>query len=225
MVISYFAAAKQHVGDRKKFNLLNFIKELRVSFLALLMPVIILGGIIFGVVTPTEAAVLATIYALIIGFFFYRELKLKFIPKLLLESAKTSAIVMFMIAGAYLYGWIITNDQVPQKIIEMITAFTTNRYMVLVMFVAVYFITGMFIDVGASIILLVPVLYPVVQVFGVDPLLFGVITVMSLALGLITPPVGACLFISCEIANVPLLRGANQRFLSLSVSSLYWHLF
>ncbi len=210
MVISYFAAAKQHVGDRKKFNLLNFIKELRVSFLALLMPVIILGGIIFGVVTPTEAAVLATIYALIIGFFFYRELKLKFIPKLLLESAKTSAIVMFMIAGAYLYGWIITNDQVPQKIIEMITAFTTNRYMVLVMFVAVYFITGMFIDVGASIILLVPVLYPVVQVFGVDPLLFGVITVMSLALGLITPPVGACLFISCEIANVPLLRGAKS---------------
>ena len=210
MVISYFAAAKQHVGDRKKFNLLNFIKELRVSFLALLMPVIILGGIIFGVVTPTEAAVLATIYALIIGFFFYRELKLKFIPKLLLESAKTSAIVMFMIAGAYLYGWIITNDQIPQKIIEMITAFTTNRYMVLVMFVAVYFITGMFIDVGASIILLVPVLYPVVQVFGVDPLLFGVITVMSLALGLITPPVGACLFISCEIANVPLLRGAKS---------------
>jgi len=209
MIISYYASRKHNYGTMKKFCIKQFFSSLKVSALALLMPVIILGGIILGVVTPTEAAVLATTYALIIGLFAYKELKLKQIPALLLDSAKTAAIVMFMIAGAYLYGWIITNDQVPQNLVALILNFTSQKTVVLLLFIFIYFITGMFIDVGASIILLVPVLFPVIQAFHIDPLLFGVVTVMSLALGLITPPVGACLFISCEIAKVPLFQGAK----------------
>ncbi len=208
MLISYVYAKKYNFGQVKHFSLRNFFADLKGSVLALLMPVIILGGIILGVVTPTEAAVLATIYALFIGFFAYGELSIKRMPGLLLESAKTAATVMFMIAGAYLYGWIITSDQIPQKVVALVTNFSSNPSVVLWIFVLIYFVTGMFIDLGASIILLVPVLFPVIQILGIDPLLFGVVTVMALAIGLVTPPVGACLFISCEIAGIPLAKGA-----------------
>lgn len=210
MIISYVAAKKNNYGVVKKFSLKDFFVQFRTSILALLMPLIILGGIMTGVVTPTEAAVLATVYALLIGFLAYRELTIKKLPSLLLESAKTTATVMFMIAGAYLYGWIITNDQIPQKVVNLVLSISSNQIIVLLLFVLIYYITGMFIDLGASIILLVPVLFPVTQALGIDPLLFGVITVMALAIGLITPPVGACLFISCEIAKVPLIKGAKS---------------
>ena len=210
MVISYFHAKKYNEGQVKRFSFKGFFLSFKESILALLMPVIILGGIIIGVVTPTEAAVLATIYALLIGFFAYKELSLKVMPLLLLESAKTAATVMFMIAGAYLYGWIITSDQIPQKVVSLILSLTSSPSVVLFIFVTIYYITGMFIDLGASIILLVPVLFPVTQALGIDPLLFGVVTVMALAVGLVTPPVGACLFISCEIADVSLMSGAKS---------------
>ncbi len=173
------------------------------------MPIIILGGIILGIVTPTEAAIVATIYAFIIGFFVYKELNLKMMPKLLLDSAKTTATVMFMIAGAYLYGWVITNDQIPQKLVIFVTSITTNPQIILLFLVFVYFITGMFMDLGASIILLCPIFFPLIQALGIDPMFFGIITVISLAIGLVTPPVGACLFVASKIGNVPILRGAK----------------
>lgn len=130
-------------------------------------------------------------------------------PKLLLDSAKTTATVMFMIAGAYLYGWVITNDQIPQKLVIFVTSITTNPQIILLFLVFVYFITGMFMDLGASIILLCPIFFPLIQALGIDPMFFGIITVISLAIGLVTPPVGACLFVASKIGNVPILRGAK----------------
>ena len=147
----------------------------------------ILGGIVFGIVTPSEAALLAIVYALIVGFLCYKELSLRQLPALLLDAAKSTAIVMFMICGAYPYGWIITNDKLPERVLSIITGISTNPTIVLLMFVLIFLIAGMFIDLGAGIILLVPVLFPIVQTLGIDPIVFGTITVISLAIGLVTP--------------------------------------
>lgn len=209
MIISYFIAKKNNYGTVTKFSFKNFLKSFSNSYLALLMPLIILGGIIFGIVTPTEAAIVATIYAFIIGFFVYKELNLEMMPKLLLESAKTTATVMFMIAGAYLYGWVITNDQVPQKLVVFATSITTNPQIILLFLVFIYLVTGLFMDLGASIILLCPIFFPLIQALGIDPMFFGIITVISLAIGLVTPPVGACLFVASKIGRVPILKGAK----------------
>ncbi len=208
--ISYFICKKHNYGKMKKFSVVELYKSFFGGFFALLMPVIILGGIMAGVVTPTEAAVLATVYATVIGFFVYKQLSLKKMPALLLESAKTTATVMFMIAGAYLYGWIITNDQLPQKVCELVTSISSSQHVVLFMCVVVFFIVGMFIDLSAGIILMVPVLFPLTKAMGIDPIVFGVVTVISLAIGLITPPVGVCLFIASEISQAPLLKVAKK---------------
>lgn len=210
MMISYYVSKKNNFGTLKKFSIRELGISFRSGFFALLMPVIILGGIMTGVVTPTEASVIAIVYALVVGFFVYKQLNWKKVPKLLFASAKTTATVMFLIAGAYLYGWIITNDQIPQKVVELVTSISTAPTTILFMCVAVYLVVGMFIDMGAGIILMVPVLYPLTTAVGIDPLLFGVVTVISLAIGLITPPVGACLFIACKLSDAHLMKVAKS---------------
>ncbi|HRY80501.1 MAG TPA: TRAP transporter large permease, partial [Spirochaetia bacterium] len=210
MVISYFICAKRGMGSPKRFSIRDFLGSLRRGILALFMPVIILGGIIFGIVTPTEAAVLAIVYALFVSMVVYRELKPRDLPKLIYESGITTAIVMFMIAGAFLYSWIITNDQIPQKLAALIGMLTQDKNVVLLLFVVVYLVAGMFIDLGAAMILLVPVLYPVTRMMGIDPILFGIVTVIALAIGLVTPPVGACLFIASEIGGISILKTARS---------------
>jgi C4-dicarboxylate transporter DctM subunit len=209
MIICYFISKKNGYGMKRRFDIIDFGKSFGKGFFALFTPVIIVGGIITGIVTPTEAAILGAIYAFVVGVFVYKELAIAKIPKILWESAVTTAVVMFLVAGAFLYGWIITNDQIPQKVVALVTAITTNPTLVLLMFVGVYLIAGMFIDLGAAIILLVPVLYPATQSLGIDPLLFGIVTVVSLAIGLVTPPVGACLFISCEISKTAIMDTAK----------------
>ncbi len=209
MGISYYKAKKYNYGTVQKFSLIGLLKAFKESFAALLTPVIILGGIMLGVVTPTEAAIIATIYSLIVGIFVYKELTLKKIPQIIIESAKTTATVMFMIAGAYLFGWVITNAQLPQKIIVLVTSLTNSKQIITILLIVVYLICGMFLDLSAGIILLCPIFLPLVQTVGIDPLFFGVVTVISLGIGLITPPVGACLFIACKIGNIPLEKGAK----------------
>ncbi|NCC12129.1 MAG: TRAP transporter large permease [Spirochaetia bacterium] len=209
MGISYYKAKKHHYGTKHPFSLKNILLSFKDSFFAILTPVIILGGILLGVVTPTEAAVTATIYALIVGFFVYKELKLKMLPQIILESAKTTATVMFMIAGAYLFGWVITNAQLPQKIVLLVTSITESKVIITLLLILVYFACGLFLDLSAGIILLCPIFLPLVETVGIDPLFFGIITVIALGIGLVTPPVGACLFIGCKIGGISLERGAK----------------
>lgn len=209
MAISFYKAKKYNYGTVQKFSLIGLLKALKESFAALLTPIIILGGIMLGVVTPTEAAIIATIYSLLIGFFVYKELTLSQLPEIIIESAKTTATVMFMIAGAYLFGWVVTNAQLPQKIIVLVTGLTNSKYIITILLILVYLICGMFLDLSAGIILLCPIFLPLVQTVGIDPLFFGVVTVIALGIGLITPPVGACLFIACKIGKIPLEKGAK----------------
>lgn len=209
MAISYAIAKKHGYGLPHPFSLRRLLSDLRDGIWALFMPVIILGGIVFGIVTPTEASVLATLYALAIGLIVYKDLSLKDLPRILKDSALTTAVVMFMIVGASLYGLIITKEQIPQKLVHLITGVSNDPRVVLMLFAALYFVAGLFLDLGAAIILIVPVLYPTAMMIGIDPILLGIVTVVCLAAGLVTPPVGACLFIACEIGDVSVAEGAK----------------
>jgi len=206
MAISYYICKRDDIGRPKKFSLKVLVQKTREGFWALMTPVIILGGIVFGVVTPTEAAALGVLYALFVGFFILRELKVSMLPGIIMDSMITTTVVMFMVVGAFLYSWIITVDQVPQMVARFVMGISTDPTVVLLMFVVVFIIAGMFIDLGANIVLLIPVLFPVSKELGIDPVHLGVITVVTLAIGLVTPPVGACLFVSCDISKTPIME-------------------
>lgn len=205
MIISYFICRKQGVGAPKRFSFGELLRKTREGIWALLAPVVILGGIIGGVFTPTEAAAVGVLYALFVGLVIHKELKIRDMPQIILESAGTTAIVMLMVVGAFLYSWIITVDQVPQMVARFILSISREPIIVMFMFVALFIIAGMFIDLGANIVLLIPVLFPVTQQLGIDPVFFGVLTVVALSVGLVTPPVGASLFITCDISKTPLM--------------------
>jgi C4-dicarboxylate transporter DctM subunit len=182
---------------------------LRGSLVALTLPVVIIGSIRLGIATPTEASVVAVIYAALVGRFWYGALPFRALRPLVLEAASTTGVVMLMIAAASLYGLILTRAQVPQAAAAAIGAMTQDPTLVLLMLLVVYLVAGTILDLGANIIILVPVLFPTVTALGIDPVQFGIVTVMGLALGLVTPPVGACLFVASAIARVPMLATAR----------------
>ncbi len=204
MLVSWALAVREGMGATPGLGLAGVAGAIRRSAVALVMPFVIVGSIRYGIATPTEAAVIAVIYALLAGMFWYRTIRLRDLPALILESGITTGVVMLMIATASLYGLILTRGQVNTAAVEAIVSVTRDPYLVLLLMLVVYLIAGCFLDLGANIIILVPVLYPVTQALGIDPVAFGVITVVALAIGLVTPPVGACLFIACGIARVPL---------------------
>lgn len=174
------------------------------ALLALLMPVIILGGIYGGFFTPTEAAVIAVLYALIVGVFVYREVKWKQLVEIFSKSAITTSIIMIIISAAGMFGWILTREQVPQKIAAAFTAFSDNPIIFLALINLLLIFVGMFFETSASIIILAPLLTPIAVQLGIDPVHFGMIMIVNLAMGMVTPPVGVNLFIACQIAGIKL---------------------
>lgn len=173
---------------------------------ALLMPVIILGGIYGGVFTPTEAAAVAVFYALIVGVLIYREIKFKDLMRVLRKSAISSTVIMFIIANAGLFAFLITRAGVPDAIGHWLEAHLQSPMFFLLGVNGALFIIGMFIETSAAIIVLAPILTPVAMHFGVDPVHFGTIMVVNLALGMITPPFGVNLFAACQVARIALDR-------------------
>ena len=173
---------------------------------ALMMPVVVLGGIYGGVFTPTEAAAVAVLYSLIIGAFVYREIKLKDLFAILRKSVLSSAVIMFIIANAGLFAFLITRAGVPGAIGQWLQeVLQSPAYFLLGVNVAL-FIIGMFIETGAAIIVLAPILVPVAVHFGIDPVHFGTVVVVNLALGMVTPPFGVNLFAACTVARISLDR-------------------
>jgi C4-dicarboxylate transporter DctM subunit len=175
----------------------------RATF-ALLMPVIILGGIYGGVFTPTEASVAAVFYALIVGLGIYREVRLKDLLPVLKKSVISSATIMFIIANAGVFAWLIDRAGVPEQIGLWLRATLESPELFLLGVNAALFVIGMFIETSASIIVLAPILVPVAIHFGIDPVHFGMIMVVNLALGMITPPFGVNLFAACTVAKISL---------------------
>lgn len=192
----------QHDGDGR----LGFwIATWRATW-ALLMPVIVLGGIYGGVFTPTEAAAVAVLYALVVGMLVYREIGLRDLALVLRKSVISSAVIMFIIANAGLFAFLITRAGVPDAIGQWLAANLQSPHWFLLGVNAALFIIGMFIETSAAIIVLGPILAPVAAHFGVDPVHFGLIMVVNLALGMITPPFGVNLFAVCTVAQISLDR-------------------
>jgi tripartite ATP-independent transporter DctM subunit len=201
-VIVYARIKGYGKGDRE--GRMGVLAATRHAFLALLMPVIILGGIYGGVFTPTEASVVAVFYALVVGVGAYRETKIADLPRVLRKSVISSAVIMFIIANAGLFSYLITRAGVPEKIGAFLVGWLQSPALFLMGVNAALFVIGMFIETSASIIVLAPILAPVAQHFGIDPVHFGIVMVVNLALGMITPPFGVNLFAACTVARISL---------------------
>ena len=213
-------------GERPSFK--EAVKAVADAVLVLIMPIIILGGILSGVFTPTESACIAVFYALIIGFFVYRNLRVRDLPGILIETGATSSLVMLVIGMASIFSWILASEQVPQMVTESILSLTGNKILILLLVNVILLVIGTFMETTASLIILTPVLLPLMTRIGVDPLHFGVIIVLNLVIGLTTPPVGVCLFIACSIGRnrIEDLSRAIIPFLLASIAVLvvctYW---
>jgi tripartite ATP-independent transporter DctM subunit len=192
----------KHDGDGR----LPFLRATKAAFWALLMPVIILGGIYGGVFTPTEASAVAVVYALVVGMLIYREIGVRDLLPVLQKSVVSSAVIMFIIATAGLFAFLITRAGVPTEIGNYLKATLTSPLWFLLGVNVALFLIGMFIETSAAIIVLAPILAPVAAYFGIDPVHFGIIMVVNLALGMITPPFGVNLFAACAVARISLDR-------------------
>ena len=219
MIVSYIVARRKNYGTYRPFSL----RELRDSFfgaiIPLLMPVIILGGILSGVFTPTEAASMAVAYALFIGFFVLRTMKLKDLPGILYRSMLVTATILMVMGCANIFSWVIGTEMIPQKITQALISVSTNPQVLLLLINVLLLIVGCLMEGIAAIVLLVPILVPVAMHAGIHPLHFGLVVVLNMMIGLITPPVGLCLFVSCSLAKVELLKLArvNMPFLIIEI--------
>ncbi len=202
LVLSYFICRKHGWGGEGSFSWKNIGKSFIGSFWALLMPVIILGGIYGGIFTPTEAAAVASIYALFVGFFIYRELKIKDLPKIVAQAIYGTVVIMFIVAAAKVFGYAITSAQIPHKLGMWITTVAPNKYVFLIFVNIILLMLGTLVNPSAAVVILTPILYPVAMEFGIDPVFFGVLMICNLAIGNITPPVGLDLFVVSAVTKL-----------------------
>ena len=180
---------------------------------------IILYGIVGGIFTPTEASIVASLYAFIVGLFVYRDLIVKEIPKILVDTMVTTASLMLLVGFSNLFGWILISEQIPQLIAKSLLDITTNKYLILLIINFLLLFVGTFMETIAALVILFPVLLKVAMVVGIDPIQFAVIAVLNLMIGLTTPPVGVCLFITSSIGKVSLgnVSKAILPFLAVSI--------
>ncbi|MEQ6390662.1 TRAP transporter large permease [Bacillaceae bacterium S4-13-58] len=189
-------------GTDEKTSLGNIFRTFWDAKWALLIPVIILGGIYGGFFTPTEAAVIAVVYGIIAGMFFYKELKFKDLPKLLSDSMLTTATIMIIVGSATAFGRLLTIEQIPNQVAQGMLNISENKYVIILLISALLLLVGCFMDTLAAIIILTPILLPIVINIGYDPIHFGIIMVVNLAIGFITPPLGVNLFVASGISGL-----------------------
>jgi tripartite ATP-independent transporter DctM subunit len=204
MLFIYFIARKRHYPVDPRSNLRETAKRFGQSWLALLTPIIIMGGIMTGVFSPTEAGVIASFYTLVVALFVYREFQLKNIPRLLTRVGKETAIILIITAAATIFGWLLSVLQVPRQVANLLGS-TINRPILLLLLInLIYLVVGCFINTIPAIAMTVPVFLPIVQMAGVDPIHFGVVVVLNLCIGMITPPVGSVLFVTARVGQISL---------------------
>ena len=187
--------------SEERFSLLRILWAFKSSFLAILMPGIILGGILFGIVTPTEAAAIAVFYALFISIVVYRALKFSDIVVMLIRTARITGIVFLIIASASILSWWMTFMQIPQKIAEFFLMLSSNPNVIILLILLLLLAVGMFMDINAALIILAPVLGPLTTSIGMNPVHAGIMIVLALNISLMTPPVGACLFVMSSVTG------------------------
>ena len=201
-MVAHFLCKKQGFEPSKKATRQEKIQAFKDAILAILMPVIILGGIYSGVFTPTEAAVIAVFYGLIVGVFVYKEIKLSDIPRILTDSAITMSTVLLIMSASTIFGWILTKLQIPQAVAKGFLGISASKYIFLLLVNVLLLFIGMFCEAGAAMVILAPLLAPVAQTLGIDLVHFGIIMMANLAIGMMTPPVGVNLYVVCDTAKV-----------------------
>ena len=204
MFVAWLIASRRGYRGERRYSWPERGAAFLDAFWALLMPAIILGGIYGGVFTPTEAAVVAVVYGLFVGLFIYRELRVAQLKSIFVNTAVGTAIILFIIGTSSAFSWVITSRRVPQMVAEGMLTLSSSPVVILLLINLLLLFIGTFMETVASIIILVPVLMPVLQTIGVDPLHFGIVIVVNLAIGMVTPPLGVCLFVSCGIAKISL---------------------
>ena len=197
-------------------------KATKAASLSLLMPVIILGGIYGGLFTATEAAVVAVAYAFIVGTFIYKEIRIRDLPRIFWDSATTSAIVLLIVGFAAVFAYALSLYQAPQKVAALLLGVSDNPYVFLLVVNIALLIIGLFMETFAAILILAPVLAPVAVSLGIDPVHFGLVVIVNLAVGMVTPPVGVNLFLICGIANISMEK--LMRPLSIFLAVLFVNL-
>lgn len=193
---------KGYGGSNKKYSVIRIWKSFKNAALVILMPVIILGGIYGAIFTPTEAAIVACVYGLILACVIYRELSLKDIKDVFVSSCKTTSMIMLVITCASLFGWILSSERIPERIAASVLAVTSDKFTLLIAINILLLIVGCLLDQGSATIILAPILTPIAVAVGVDPIHFGALMVTNLCLGLVTPPVGVNLYVACGIAKL-----------------------
>lgn len=224
MIISYIISKKNnYVGTGKVPSIKDVLKALNEAKLALLIPVIILGGIYAGIFSPTESAAVAAIYALIIGVFVYKELGWKDVYKSFAEAALTNAATVIIIGFSISFAYLMTRERIPSIVADFIVGITESPILIILIINLFLLIVGMFIDTISAIVILTPILLPVVTNIGMDPVHFGVILVMNLAIGFVTPPLGVNLFVATNVGKVSfeaIVRAIVPILISMIISLL-----
>ena len=178
--------------------------ETRNALWAMVLPIVIVGGLKFGFFTPTEAAVIAAMYSLIVGVFVYREIKFKDLFALFYRAAETTAVIMFLVAAAGVSAWLITTANIPQQLGELVEPFMGNKTLLMFVLMFLILIVGTALDFTPTVLIMTPVLMPIVKQAGIDPVYFGVLFIINNAIGLVTPPVGTVLNVVCGVAKIPM---------------------
>ncbi|MCM3389022.1 TRAP transporter large permease [Ureibacillus chungkukjangi] len=202
MVWVYIYSLKNNIKSDEKFEFKRTVRNGLSSFLAILMPLIILGGIYSGIFTPTEASVIAVVYGFVIGKFVYKKITSAIMKKILLDTVVVVSTLSVIIASASFFGFYITIERLPHEIASIISEFNLHPFVVMLVVIIFLLIVGMFIDEISAIIILTPILLPIVTAVGIDPVHFGVLMIINLAIGLLTPPVGLSLFVASKVGNV-----------------------
>ncbi|MCP8689507.1 TRAP transporter large permease [Marinobacterium sedimentorum] len=221
MVLARVMSRKFLLNENKKesFSAQKVIYSFRESFWALLIPVIILGGIYGGIFTPTEAGAVAVLYSAICGLFIYKDIKIGDFKEILIKSSLTASTVLVLVVFSTAFGRIITIEQIPSQLAEIMLSLSDNPIVILLFVNALLLVVGMFMETISSIIILTPILLPVMVTLGVDPILFGVIMTVNLAIGFCTPPLGVNIFVASQISNTP-IETISKRIIPFVISML-----
>ena len=205
-IVSYLISVKRNHPKEDRLPFREVVRSFFSAFWAILMTLIILGGIMGGFFTPTEAAMIAVFYALIVGFFVYGELKLSALPKIVFDSALTTASLMVLVGFANVFAWILTSEEIPLMVTQAMLSISSGPvgYIILVNILLVF--VGMFMETIAALMILMPILLKPAIALGIDPIQFAIMCVLNLVIGLTTPPVGVCLFVASSIAKISVGR-------------------
>ncbi len=212
MAVSYYYAKRDNYPVDERIPVKEAFIIVLKSIPALLSIILVIGGIISGIFTPTEAAGVGVFYSFILGVFYYKELKLRDIPEIIYDVSLTVGMAMLLVGAASALGWLCANQQIPQLLSSAVLSVTDNKFLILLLINLLLLFVGTWLETTAAIIIFTPILLPIVTALGIDPVHFGVIMVVNLAIGLFTPPVGVCLFIACGIANISISKSLKALF-------------